>query len=304
MSFNQPGPYGQQGPYVRPPQPPHGPQGPNPYVQAPQAPQVPMPPMPPLPPQAPPPQGTGKGRAIGIVATAVVLVAAIAGGGWMLLGKGDSRKPAKAVASDTKPAAPSPAPSSAAPAGKRYKLVAPDKVAETYAKDPSGSGDGFDSGDLEDLRTLGVVNPQNLSAAYKTGDERTQKLVRFTGAWGDEVKSPEAVVDGLFRLMALSAGKDKDPDTKTSVEGTPQKVTPAGLDDGAVMKCQNMVMSGPAFAGHTIKVPMCIWGDHSTVGTVMHMDTSAIRTGVTPTADEAGAFATKVRHDMRVEIPN
>ncbi|MFF4408295.1 hypothetical protein [Streptomyces sp. NPDC001404] len=304
MSFNQPGPYGQP------------PQGPNPYAQAPaQAPQpqpqpqyaqAPMPPMPPAMPPSMPPQGTGtsKGKAIGIAVTAVVLVGAIAGGGWMLL-KGDDKKqkPAKASSSDAKPAGPSSAPSSAAPAGKRYKLVAPDKVADIYAKDPAGDSTGFDSGDLEDLKTLGVVNPQNVSASYKAGDERTQKALKVTGAFGDQVKNPEAVVDGLFRQMAISAGKEKDG-TKTSVEGTPQKVTPAGLDDGGVLKCQNMVMSGPAFAGHTIKTPMCIWADHSTVGTVIHMDASAIRTGVTPTADEAGAFAAQIRHDMRVEIPN
>lgn len=304
MSFNQPGPYGPPQP-PQPPQPPYGsqvPQGPNPYAQAPQAPQPPMPPMPSaMPFQAPQPQGKGKTAAI--VATAVVLVAAIAGGGWMLLKGGDDKKPAKAAASSAaKPAAPSAAPSSAAPTGKRYKLVAPDKVADTYAKDASASGDGFDSADLEDLKTLGVVNPQNVSATYKAGDESTQKVVKFTGAWG-EVKNPETVVDGLFHAMAASAGKEKDG-TNTSVEGTPQKVTPAGLDDGAVLKCQNMVMSGPVFAGHTLKTPMCIWADHSTVGTVIHMDASAIRTGVTPTADEAGAFAAGIRHDMRVEIPN
>ncbi|MCD9141734.1 hypothetical protein [Streptomyces albireticuli] len=330
MSHHQPGPHGGPQPPQQPPQPPSS----NPYGQPAQpgpgqgyppppaygAPQQPgpygAPPQPPnpygqpyggpgMPGQYPPPippQGGGKGKMIGIAAGAVVLVAAIVTGVVLVAGGGKSDdKDDKADGKNS--ASPAPSASSASPApAKRYKLVAPEVVLGDYKKDAGDSKGGFDSKDLNTLRLLGVVNPQNVTGAYKSGEEkRAQKLLRFTGAWADDVRDPEAVVDGLFKDIADSAAKDTDKDSKTEFEGSPQRMSPAGLGD-AVLKCQVSKWSKPGSPGSKdLRMPLCIWADKSTVGTVFALDASLIVQGLDLGIEEAANRTAKLRQDVRVE---
>jgi hypothetical protein len=332
MSYNQPGPYGQQpqqpgpygqggaagqpgygypqqgggygqqpGPYGQPQQPQQQPE--YGYPQQPQQPAAPYgQPQQPYGQQAPygqpgmpgpyqpgPGQG-GKKKGLAIAIGAVVVVAAVVGG--VLLFKGGDDSGGK-IADD----------------GKRYKLTTPQTVAGEYSKDSSSSGDGITSEDKQDFEKFGVTNPETVSGEYKSGEGMTAKNLQLNGVWG-EVKDPEAVVDGAFAKIAQEAAKDPSGSggTTTELEGSPQQVSPSGLDD-AVMKCQNAKVTPAAGSGATsapgakgFTIPICMWGDHSTVGYVIVADTASALSGKGMSLDDAAAVTAKVRNDARVEI--
>jgi len=314
MSYNQPGPYGQQpqqpGPYGQggaagqpgygyPQQPPQQPgpygQPPNPYGQQQPYGQQPYGQQPygqpgmPGPYQPGPGQGGGKKKGLAIAIGAVVVVAAVVGGIMVFKGSDGGGT----VADD----------------GKRYKLTTPETVATEYTKQ-AGSDDSMTSSDTGDFEKFGVENPKGAGADYKAGSGMSVKQLQFKGVWG-EVKDPETVVDGAFSKMANEATKDSSTDSsggKAELVGSPEKVTPAGTDD-AVIKCQNAKFtpgSGASASGVGSKgftVPICMWGDHSTVGFVIVSDAAAVISGGGMSMDQAGDITAKVRKDVRVEIP-
>ncbi|QLH21762.1 hypothetical protein [Streptomyces sp. Rer75] len=334
MSYNQPGPYGQQpqqpgpygqggaagqpgygypqqppqqpGPYGQPPQSGYGHpqqpgqpgQPPNPYGQPQQPPYGQQPygqqpygqPGMPGPYQPGPGQGGAKKKGLAIAIGAVVAVAAVIGG-VMVFSSSDSGS--NEVADD----------------GKRYKLTTPQTVATEYSKQ-AGSDDSMTSSDTSDFEKFGVQNPKGAGANYKAGSGMSVKQLQFKGVWG-EVEDPGTVVDGAFAKMAKEATKDPSTDSsggKAELVGSPEKVTPAGTDD-AVIKCQNAKFtpgSGSSASGVGSKgftVPICMWGDHSTVGFVIVSDAAAVISGGGMSIDTAGDITAKVRKDVRVEIP-
>ncbi|MGY0061786.1 hypothetical protein ACWY4P_35510 [Streptomyces sp. LZ34] len=330
MSYNQPGPYGQQpqqpGPYGQggaagqpgygyPQQPPQQGGGygqPNPYGQAPQPQQPPQPqpgygypqqqPAPygqqpygqpgmpgPYQPTPPPSGGNKKGLAIAI--GAVVVVAAVVGGFLLFNNKDDDKGGSGGNGGGGK--------NVVADDGKRYKLTAPQTVAGEYTKVSSG---GLSEQDANDFEKFGVTNPKPESGKYKSGEGVSQKQLEFNGVWG-EVKNPEAVVDGAFAKIAEEA--EGDPSTggggKAELVGSPQKVTPAGLDD-AVMKCQNVKFTGVTSTTKSFTIPLCMWGDNSTIGYVVVSDVSSAISGGGMSIDTAADITAKVRKDTRVEI--
>ncbi|MFI9200369.1 hypothetical protein [Streptomyces sp. NPDC053048] len=316
MPPQQPNPYGQQpgGGYGQPqpggfgqPQPnPYGQPGatPNPYAQQP-GPGMPgqMPGQYP-PPMPMPPQGGGgnKGKAIGIAIGAVVLVGAIVGGGFVLLGDKDDKgsDDPKAKGSNSPSASASSAAPSATPAaGKRYKLTTPDTVLGEYKYDASGSNDGFAGKDKSSLAIVGIKDAQSMAGAWKNdGTALTRKALRLSGIWG-QVDNPESTVDSMFLSVSL-ASKD---DSKTKLEGKPEKVTPSGLDDGAVMKCQKTEFKESASATRAVRMPLCIWADHSTVGSVFVVDASKVLNNEDIPLTDAAETTAKLRRETRVEIP-
>ncbi|MFI1968157.1 hypothetical protein BLA24_20825 [Streptomyces cinnamoneus] len=319
MSHQQPGPYGpppqqpQQPPAYGPPQgtpygPPQGaPQGapqqyPTPGYGAPHYPS----PYPPV-----PPQGGGKGKRTGLVVGAVVVAAALVAGGLFLLkdGKSDGgAKAGKAGAGSSPGASGSPSPS-ASPAAKRYKLITPDTVGE-YKKDPTqSSGESTSQDDVQALTAFGLTNPKSVDAVYTAGagaGGRPQRLMTFTGGWGDELKHPEAAVDLMFMSIKVGTGKNGGSDVRTDPQGQPQKVTPAGLEPGAVMKCQLTKMSsrekgGTASGPDNMTMPVCVWADTSTLGMVFVADIALIERGKALSLDEAASRTVTLRQGLRVE---
>ncbi|MFG3258015.1 hypothetical protein [Streptomyces sp. NPDC048172] len=331
MSNDQPGPYGQQpqqpGPYGQQPGPygqqpgPYGqqPGGPNPYAGAqgdqgqqggygyPQQGGQPGQPGPygqqsgpygqpgqpgmPMPPQG---GGGGKGKTIGIIVGALVVVGAIIGGVLLFTGGDDDGgkggKGGGSVADD----------------GKKYKLTTPATVAEEYKKDNSSGASAFGGNDTDKLASFGVENPKSVNAAYKSGTGEIAKQLHFGGAYG-KIADPDKVVDVAFAALAKEAVKD--PDTggggKAQLEGSPEEVNAPGLEEGAVLKCQNIKFSAPPGSSSSIdsfKIPFCMWGDTSTIGFVMVADPGAVLTGKSMSIDDAGATTAKVRSDSRVEI--
>ncbi|MFD8416015.1 hypothetical protein ACFV2Q_30400 [Streptomyces sp. NPDC059650] len=290
MSFNQPGPYGgpppqQPGPYGAPPPPPPAPYGqpaPQPGYGYPQQPPQPGPGYPPQPPTAPmgmpqqppygyqqpgmPPQPYGtqppKKSKAGVVIGVIVAVAVIAGGGWYLAGGGSG--------------------GSVDSATKGYKLVAPDSVNE-FQKSPTYKDKPISDTDKREAEAAGIKNPTQVGMNYQSGDPKnplTSKALSFSGLYG-ELADPEKSVDAYFASFKLKASASND---KTSVEliGSPKAITPAGFK-GAVLKCQELKFTSkdPAAAKgpKEYTVPVCIWGDYSTLGAVSASDAASLLAG-------------------------
>lgn len=279
----QPGqaaPYGQPGPYGQPD--PYGQQAP--YGQ----------PGPPMPPQG----GGGKGKTIGIVVGALVLVAAVIGGVVLFTGTDDDeggggKGGGSAVADD----------------GKKYKLVTPATVAGEFDKKPgseNSSSSGFSDSDKDKFEQFGVKDPKTVSANYESGTGIDAKKLSFGGVYGS-IENPEAVVDAALLMVAKEA--KEDPGTsgggKAELDGEPQQVKPSGLGDDAVMKCQKVKYSAPPGSSSGVDsftMPFCMWGDHSTIGFVVTASAADAISGQGTSVTEAGETTAKVREDVRVPI--
>ena len=115
---------------------------------------------------------------------------------------------------------------------------------------------------------------------------------------------PEAVVDAMFAKVKTESEKDKT--TEGKMIGSPEKVTPAGFSNG-IMKCQiaeienTDTSSTGAGAAKTIKMPMCIWGDHSTVAVVSAFGIAELAAGNGGTVESTSSLAAKLRNDVRVK---
>ncbi|MFE6164288.1 hypothetical protein ACFQ7F_35820 [Streptomyces sp. NPDC056486] len=268
----QPGPYGQQGPYGAPQQPPP----PQPGYGYPQQPQGPYG-------QAPPSGGGGKKA--GIVIGAVVAIAAVGAGVWWFT----AGKDGGSVADD----------------GKTYKLTVPTAVlGGEYKQDNSGAAGGsMSSSDLKDLEEQGVSNPKDAHGAYNSGSGASMKSLNFSGVYG-EIDDPEKVVDAMFAQMKK---KSRTEPGSARLIGSPEEFTPDGFDNG-VLKCQKAeLLIGPDKASqeegvpNTFQMPMCIWGDHSTVASVGHSDAGATAGGKDISLDTVAGLAAKLRADVRTE---
>ncbi|MFH8606372.1 hypothetical protein ACH4D5_02605 [Streptomyces sp. NPDC018029] len=274
MSYNQPGPYAgqpqQPGPYGQPPQgvPPQ-----QPYGQYPQAPYGPV-----------PPQGGGK-KKTGLVVGAVVVVAALAVGGYFVYDKVS----ASSVSDD----------------GKTYKLTAPETVLGSYKKDTSaGDAGGMSSSDLAELEKQGVKNPKEAHAAYNYGKGPAMKSLNYAGAYG-EIDDPEKVVDAMFADMKNNQAKGSAGGFKLT--GSPEEFTPDGFENG-IMKCQKaefkMGETGANDEGvpGSFQTPVCVWGDHSTVASATYSDVAATGSGEEISLDDVATQVANLRDDVRVEI--
>ncbi|MEU3466775.1 hypothetical protein ABZ716_02515 [Streptomyces sp. NPDC006687] len=310
MSYNQPGPYGQQpqqpGPYGQQPPPPPGPYGqpaPQPGYGYPQ--QAPPPPpaypqqggYPPQPPQPaygyqqppqqgymPPPQPPKKSKAGPVIA--VIAVLAIAGGaGWWFLGGG-----AGGTVSD---------------ATKGYKLVAPESVGE-FQKNPNYKEQPISDKDKKEAEAAGIKNPTQVGMSYQSGDPKnplTTKGLTFSGLYG-ELADPEKSVDAYFALFKANAAQKND---KATIEliGSPKSITPAGFK-GAVLKCQE-IKSIPKDPSTTkgikeFAAPLCIWGDYSTLAVVTASDAASIMAGKPGyTLEQDADLAAKLYNTARVK---
>ncbi|MEV1019194.1 hypothetical protein [Streptomyces sp. NPDC050264] len=332
MSHNQPGPYGgqpqqpqQPGPYGQQPQPgPYGqPQQPGPYGQQPQAPQpgygypqqapqpgygYPQQAPPGVPPQQPysqpqqpgpygqqpqdvygqyppaPPQGGGK-KKTGLIIAAVAVVAALGVGAYFVIGGGGG---GASVADDG-----------------AHKLTTPATVLGEYKKDASETG-GFDDEDMKDAEKDGLKNGKPVNASYEVKDSANPlggKILQFQGAYG-EIDDPGKLVDGMFAKAAVSAAKDDSGDSKMkgTLVGDPSDYS----TDDVILKCQEVKIestdSSASSAGtpKEMHMPVCIWGDHSTVAMIMSAQVSDLMSGKAPDLKAASDIASKLREEVRV----
>ncbi|MFE2127056.1 hypothetical protein [Streptomyces amritsarensis] len=309
MSYNQPGPYGQQpqqpGPYGQQPPPPPGPYGqqpaqPGPYGQpAPPQPGYGYPQQPGVPPQGypqqPPTPAYGypqqapyggqppKKSKAGVIIAAVVAVAVIAGGGWYLLGADAGGN----ISADT----------------KGYKLVAPESV-DDFKKDPNFKEKSFTDKDKKEAEAAGVRNPTQVGMNYQAGDPKnpfTLKGLNFSGVYG-EIADPEKAVDGYFAQAQLQASKDGK--SEVQLLGSPKTMSPANFK-GAVMKCQDIKFTSKDTSAKGPKeatLPFCIWGDYSTLAMVSASDVASIMAGKPGyTQEQTAELAAKLYNTSRVK---
>ncbi|WNI15495.1 hypothetical protein [Actinacidiphila sp. ITFR-21] len=229
------------------------------------------------------PPRAGRGRRTGVVVAAAVVALVVAGAAVVLVNRGGG----------------------SSGDGKRYKLATPATVATDYKKssDPSASQDGFDDDDVALLKKLGMADPQPVSAGYVEGSETTGRLLSFSGAWGS-VKDPKKVADGMMAEMRSQAAKDNGVEsdgTTTELIGGVQTLHPAGADD-AVVECQSAKITDGQ-SKQAITLPICLWADRSTVGTITPIDLSFFTAGGGATSAQSTAdLLAKVRTDTRVEV--
>lgn len=322
MSEHRPGPYGmppqEPNPYAQggtpgfpppppaaPPAAPYGAPPAGPYGAPQQQPGGWGPPPGQYPPPVPPQSGGGKGKAIGITIGALVVIGAIVGGIVLFTGNDKSGGSSAKAGASASPGTPetSASPSATATARARYKLTAPDTLADDYTKDTSDPGSGFDSKALDELKGFGMADPQGVNGNYKSGtDKRAQKILRFSGAWGTSVRNPEALVDGLFKSATDGAAKETDPNEKIEFEDSPRRMSPDGIGDDAVLKCQMTKQSLGPTTGKSLRMPLCIWADGNTVGTVFALDTSLIVQGKDLSLDSAAGRVATFRERVRVPV--
>ncbi|CAM3356517.1 hypothetical protein ACH4LN_29255 [Streptomyces albus] len=330
MSHQQPGPYGQPDPYGQqppqqpgqpgpyggapgqpqpgygypqqgqPPQPGYGfpqqgqpPQGGMPYGQPgqpgmppgqpgmpPGQPGMPGMPMPPQPPQG----GGGKGKTIGIVVGALVVVGAIVGGlfAFGVVGGGGNSD----VADDGP-----------------HKLTVPSQVGEykTSSGGMNSSGGPVGATDSEKAEELGVKDAKKVAGGYTNGVGTTGKSMSFNGVYGT-IDDPAGTLDNAFAKAdenSKDTGDNAGESEKVEWEGDAETVEPEGLD-GAVMKCRTAKVT----EGTTnMSIPICIWADHSTMGTVLGVDLAAAMkgSGDSLSTDEVAKFAADLRAKARVK---
>ncbi|MEU6764560.1 hypothetical protein ABZ916_18760 [Streptomyces sp. NPDC046853] len=330
MSYNQPGPYGQQpqqpGPYGQQPpapQPGYGypPQAPQqqpgygypqqqaPYGQQPQAPygQQPQAPYGQVPP--PPPQGGGS-KKTGIIIASVVAVVAVAVGGYFVFAGGDDDKGKSGGSSNV-------AGGGGGDTGVKddgpHKLTTPATVLSEYKlSKEAGGGSGMTSSDIREAEKHGVSNAKDVAGQYQSGTEDnplSQKILQFNGVYGD-IADPEKVVDAMFDEAEKNAqeGGSASSGEKMSLVGTPKTYNPAGLD-GAVLKCQEMKLdfgssssAGASQGPSEMSMATCIWGDKSTLGIVITTDVANAMAGKSADLDEAAEKTAKFRKEVRVKL--
>ncbi|MCF6526027.1 hypothetical protein [Streptomyces sp. JJ36] len=223
----QPGqPYGQQ------------PYGQQPYGQQPYG----QPGMP-----APPQNGGGKGKTIGIVAGALVAVGAVIGGVLVFTSGGDGGG------------------GEVAP----YRIAPPEEVlGGEYTKGSDGPTDEQDLADDEDAKKIGVENGTGAGAAYQNTEKET---ILLNGVYGD-VADPRASSDRLWEEIHRSQEESAETvdDYRVETVAERQEYSPDGFD-GTSLTCETKRQTGE-IAGTAIDIAFatCIWTDSSAVGIVQH----------------------------------
>ncbi|MEU4212236.1 hypothetical protein AB0F13_19925 [Streptomyces sp. NPDC026206] len=322
MSFNQPGPYGQppqppQGPtpygqpgYGYPQQPPaapaYGQQPPPPPYGAPQQPapggwgqpqaQAPggwgqQPGMPGQYPPPVPPQGGGKGKAIGITIGALVVVGAIVGGAVFFMGGGSD--------GEVKP----------------YTMVMPESVlGGKFTKGTGAPGGNSSTTDKsEDItndksaKEMGVSNGTGVKAAYTNPEKQMLSVVGAYGELADPKKTVDAMIAKMEENEKKSQANTKGAQIQTVTAWT--EFSPIGFD-GAVMKCETKKSTyAVGTMSSEAEVSVCIWGDSSAVGMTRHIVSktnspyggASAASGKVMSAQEFSEATAKIRNEVRKE---
>jgi hypothetical protein len=333
MSYDQPGPYGQQppqqpGPYGAPPPPgqppgqpgPYGQQQPQPQQQPgygypaaqpqqqpgpygqpePQQPGYGYPAQPQQPsafgqPPAPAAGGPNKAKRAGLAIAALVVVAAVAVGAVVLTGGDDEDAESGGTGGG-------------AGGGETtaYELSLPEESGEFVITSPAQTTSDMSE---EELAQLGLSDAQGTTGVYMAGispeeaaaltdlsqlGDRTVNTLVAIGLWGQS-DDPASAVDAMF---AAGAAQAQEQGQDMSFVGEPQEVPVEGLN-GAVLKCQYAEALDPT-VGERVQVPTCAWADNSTMGFTVLQRQNATGTLEVP-LDEAGRIAAQLRTDSLVE---
>ena len=95
-------------------------------------------------------------------------------------------------------------------------------------------------------------------------------MIKFMGVYG-EIDDPAKAVDGMFDKMKTESEKEDASTSTGKLIGSPKSFDA----DGAVLKCQETEVKGGGSGPKSIRMPVCIWGDNSTLGIVIPVDMAA-----------------------------
>ncbi|AXK34168.1 hypothetical protein DVA86_17435 [Streptomyces armeniacus] len=242
-----------------------------------------------------PPQGGGKGKTIGIVVGALVVVGALIGGFFLLSGGDDDSGDNKADKSKQKDQKPS----KVAP----YKIVPPKSLLDgKYTS--TGSSSSEDLADDAKAKRVGVENGTGASDDYKSGE---LEQLQLAGVYG-KVADPDKAADGMFGIVHDNQAKGAQVIDNYKVETTegPKDYTPAGFD-GTVIRCETRKQTGQ-ISGKPVELefPTCVWADNAAVGVVSQTGAAPTSgTGVygkSMTQDALAEATAKIREDAREKI--
>nr|EIF89724.1 hypothetical protein [Streptomyces tsukubensis NRRL18488] len=184
-----------------------------------------------------------------VIAAAVVALAVLGGGGYLLFsGDGDG---SGGVADST----------------RGYKITPAAEVDE-YSRQSNSDNQKMKESDRKSAEAIGIKDPQQVAAGYKAGaDPTTGKMLLLTGFWG-KVDDPAQAADRFFEMVEKDAAKEGN----VKLLGSREAVQPKNFS-GAVMKCQKAKDSS---GKKEFELPMCVWADYSSVIVVMHMELSML----------------------------
>lgn len=213
-----------------------------------------------------PPQKSG-GKAAGIAIAALVLAAGVLG--FLREALSDDGTPSGAASSP------------------EYKLRLPqtlDGGTYTLGKDLSSQVQGQipDSGN-------GVRNVTPVAGQYSSGSGIGTRALVFTGFYGT-FDHPEQAKSNFLKGVSEGDGAE--------VPAPPKTFTPAGSDED--LTCEVLVKHE---GGQEITVPVCVWVDNGTLGSVIESDATSL--GASPESLDLEAFAAKVgriRDEVRVPL--
>lgn len=188
---------------------------------------------------------------------------------------------------------------------KGYKLVPPPSV-DDFKQDPKYQQKPFSDKDRKEAETAGIKNASQVGMEYLAGDPKnplSMKGLNFQGVFG-QIADPEKAVDGYFAMAKLKAAEDKK-DATAELIGSPKEINPAGFK-GAVLKCQEMKVTFKDTASKGPKemtLPICIWGDYSTLSVVSASDVASILAGRPGyTMEQTADLTAKLYKTARVKV--
>jgi hypothetical protein len=192
-----------------------------------------------------------------------------------------------------------------------HRLTAPATVIDgTYQKSGKSSSSGaMSTSDLKNAESWGVKNPKDVHGDYEAENKTAPlagKALTFEGVYG-QIDDPGKTVDAMFGFLKDKAAEDPDNASVGELVGSPKAYEPAGLDN-AVLKCQQLKIkndgpsSGDSAAPREAILPVCIWGDHSTLSFTVPVDMATLLTGKSTPLEDAAATTAKLRDDVRVTL--
>jgi hypothetical protein len=126
---------------------------------------------------------------------------------------------------------------------------------------------------------IGVKEPAMAKAQYryqyKDDQGRSQRKTLFVDGYWGTIDDPDEALDNFFQSI-----KDGDQSFRGKLIGPRKKFDPKGFN-GALMECQNTELTSiwevKARPVATMRVPICVWADYSTVAATAVVDSPQVR---------------------------
>ncbi|MDT0342761.1 hypothetical protein [Streptomyces litchfieldiae] len=171
--------------------------------------------------------------------------------------------------------------------GTVYTLSLPEASGDFTRLPDDGFGSGMDLPDEQEQEAMGLSGMEGETGNYANFDVTDMtavppagSLVTMVAGMYGEVADPEAGVDALF---ALAEEESLGEDAEADLVGDPSDFS----DGDAIIKCQTgRGREEDADLGYVIEAPVCAWADYSTVGLVIFSPMPEYPEGFDPSTGE------------------